>query len=78
MIYKYAEEITPSDSEDLSTKGTEAILVGGAGDLEVTLTGMEDGESVILKDLNAGEIYELDVKRVWNTDTTATDIVALY
>lgn len=78
MTYKYAESVTPDDSDDLSTKGTGAIMVGGSGDLAVTLTGMKDGDNVTLVDLNAGEIYELDVKRVWDTDTTATDIVALY
>ena len=71
-----ASAITPNDAEDIIA--TAGIYVGVSGDLRVTLAEMADGSHVTFTDLAAGIIHPLVVKRVWNTGTTATDIVAVY
>lgn len=72
--YGRAVAVTPNDSSDLSGV-TQAIYVGGAGDLHVT---MSDGSEVTFVGIDTGETLPLRVRRVYATDTTATDIVALY
>jgi len=71
-----AAAITPSDIEDIVP--TNGIYVGAAGDLEVTLKGMADGESIVFKGLVAGMIHPIRAKRIWSTNTTATNILAIY
>lgn len=76
--YMNALEVTPNDSEDLSYGSCKALLIGGAGNVNVTLLNMEDGESVLLTGLQAGQVIKVKAKRIWSASTTATDIVALY
>lgn len=71
--YKKAVAVTKSDATALRL--TEAVYVGGAGDLAVT---MEDGSVVTFAGLAAGTGLELAVTKVMSTNTTATLIVALY
>jgi len=71
-----AESITPSDVDDIDV--TEGLYLGTSGDVKITLTDMEDGTSVVLKGLQEGVIHPLRIKRIWNTDTTAEDIIAIY
>lgn len=71
-----AAAVTPSDTTDLSIYA-KALYIGTAGDLEVTLTNMDDGTSVVLADHPAG-YAPLQVKRVWAAGTAALDIVALF
>ena len=78
VVYKYGEAVTPSDSEDLSKPTPRAIYVGGTGDITVTLAAMADGEGITLKGISEGAILKIEAKRIWDTGTTATDIVALY
>lgn len=66
-----AEQVTPSDSGDLSTV-SRAIYVGGAGDLRVTLA---DGSDVIFRAAPVGW-HPVRARQIWATGTTATDIVA--
>ena len=66
--------VTPNDGANLS-ETTKAILLGVAGDLQVTLSGMKDGTSIVLP-CPAG-YNPLRVARVWATSTTATGIVGL-
>lgn len=70
-----AAEVTPDDDVDLAIYA-KSLYIGGAGDLVVTLTTMEDGTSVTFADHPAG-YAPLQVKRVWEA-TAATDIVALF
>jgi len=63
--------ITPSDDTDIQP--TRGILIGVAGNLEVTMVG---GTHLVLP-VPAG-YNPLQVKRIWAADTTATGIVALY
>jgi hypothetical protein len=62
--------ITPADS-DLSVP-TRGVWVGTPGDLRVTLV---NGGDVVLK--GAAGLIPIAVKRVWATNTTATNIVGL-
>ena len=62
--------ITPADS-DLSTP-TRGVWVGSPGDLRVTMVA---GGDVILK--GAVGLIPIAVKRVWATNTTASNIVGL-
>jgi len=71
-----AAAVTPSDTEDIVP--TNGIYVGAAGDLEVTLKGMADGESITFVGLAAGMIHPIRAKRIWAASTTATDIIAVY
>ncbi|MET3699349.1 hypothetical protein SAMN05877753_10212 [Bacillus oleivorans] len=71
--YKGASAVTPNDVGTIPE--TKGILVGGAGNIAVT---MKDGSSVTLTGLSAGTIYPLSVTQVNLTGTTATNIVALY
>ena len=65
--------VTPSDTVNLRPP-CRGLYVAGAGD--VALVGDDDHVEVFT--FAAGEIKPLGPKRVNNTDTTATGIVALY
>ena len=66
--------VTPSDGADLSNT-TRAIFVGGAGNLKVTTKG---GQTVTLSGVAAGSVLPIRVERIFATDTTATNIAALW
>ena len=51
-----------------------AVYVGVAGDANITV----GGESVVYKNLNAGQILQVQAENVLTASTTATDLVALY
>lgn len=68
-----AAAVTPNDSADLANSA-KALWVGVEGDVVVDTTGGQT--SVIFK--NVKGILPVSVKRVRSTNTTATDIVALY
>lgn len=66
--------VTPSDSTDLT--GARGVYVGGAGD--VALMALDDSTAVTFSGVLAGSILPVRVKRVMSTNTTATNIVAIY
>lgn len=68
-----AASVTPNDSTDI--RPTRALFVGAAGDIKVD---MALGTTLTFANVQAGSILPVQVKRVYSTDTTATDIVALY
>ena len=75
-----AAAVTPNDSADIS--GTEnrgvCIYIGsvaGGADIQVT---MESGNTVVFKGVTAGSFLPILVTRVWATNTTASEILALY
>lgn len=66
--------VTKSDSTILET--TRALYVGGAGDVAVIWA--DGGSAVTLSSVPAGTILPVQVTKVMSTNTTATNIVALY
>lgn len=68
-----AEVVTPHDTNNI--ENTRAVYVGGAGNLKILL--VNDTDPVTLVGVVAGSVLPIRVKRVYSTDTTATNIVAL-
>lgn len=74
--YTKAANVTPNDTTDL-TKVADALWVGGAGNIAVILEN--DTSEVVLNGAAAGQLIQnIRVKRVLATNTTATNIVALF
>jgi len=69
-----AAVITPNDSSELDIF-TRAIYVGGAGDIKVKMVG--SGDNITFVGVPAGSILPIRVRKVY-TDTTATNLIALY
>lgn len=74
--------VIPNDDEDVYFVGSEAdkvipcvLYVGTGGNLKVRTAG---GDDVIFYNLNDGTFLPVNVLRVFDTDTTATDVVALW
>ena len=61
---------------DLS-ENARSLYVGGAGDLRITAIRDTDEEYTTFANVNAGSILPIQVKRVWSTGTTATNIIGL-
>jgi len=78
-----AAAVIPNDTADIPSVSTQdgtgnngcVLYVGVAGDVKVTTAG---GDVVIFTGLLAGMFVPVQVLKVWATDTTATDIVALW
>lgn len=70
-----AAAVTPNDSADL-TFTTRGLYIGGAGDVKVDMAS--DGSAVTFVGCLAGTILPIRAERVYDTDTTATNIVALW
>lgn len=68
-------DVTPDDDTDLDDVA-RALYVGTTGDVELMLEGMD--AAVVLHDLAAGIWHPMMVKRVLDTNTTATDIAVGY
>lgn len=69
-----ASAVTPNDSTDLSTF-CRAIYIGGDGNVKLNTV---DGDTVTFVGLTAGSVLPVATARVHSTDTTATNIVALW
>ena len=67
--------ITPDDDNDLDSS-PRGIYLGTGGDLKVDM--LDDGSQIIFKNMIAGVIYPLRVKRVYLTNTSAADILGVY
>lgn len=52
-----------------------ALYIGGAGNLEVIMNG---GETIVFSGVLAGSMFPINVSQVLSSNTTATDIVALF
>lgn len=66
-------EVTPSDTTDLVTT-TSGLHVNGSGNVKVDTAFGQTRTLYLL----AGVSYPYELKRIHNTDTTATGIHALY
>jgi hypothetical protein len=75
--------VTPSDTSDIDFGGlvpnsldTGGVLyIGTGGDLKVTMIG---GQTVTFANVPNGAFMPIQVKRVWDTDTNADNIIALF
>jgi hypothetical protein len=76
-----AAAVTPSNTANIPvvTGGTSnngcVLYVGGAGNLRVTTVG---GNDVVFAGVAAGSFIPVQVVKVWATNTTATNILALW
>ncbi len=76
-----ASVVTPSNTANIPvvTGGTSnngcVLYVGGAGNLRVTTVG---GDDVVFASVAAGSFIPVQVVKVWATNTTATNILALW
>ena len=68
----FLTEVTPSDTQDLK-QTSRALNVGTSGVLRVTTAGGQQASIYVA----AGIAFPLRVTRVWQTGTTAEDIVAM-
>ena len=73
LVYAWGNAIVPDDAGAFMMV-TDALYVGGAGNLRVL---MAEGTDVTFIGVLAGTIYPLRVTRVYATNTTATNIVRL-
>ena len=67
--------VTPHDSTNLADVA-KALYVGGAGNVAILAAG--DSAAVTLVGVPAGTVLPIQTTRVNSTNTTATNIVALY
>lgn len=65
--------VTPSDTTVLNC---HSLFVGGAGNVAIQATG--DSAAVTLTGVLAGQILPISCGKVMSTNTTATNIVALF
>lgn len=66
--------ITPDDDADLIYP-TRALYVGTGGNINLLL--WDDSDPVILTNVLGGSCLPLNVKRIYATDTGASDLVGL-
>jgi hypothetical protein len=76
--YTLFKAITLSDTVDILTGLTDAIYVGTKGSTGTIVAVMEDGTTGTFVGVTAGTIYPLRVRRINNTTTDASNLVALY
>ncbi len=69
-----AQAVTPNDSADLAGL-SRALYIGSYGNANVD---MADGTTILFLGLSSGQILPIRAKRVRLTNTTATNIIALY
>jgi len=69
-----AAVITKSDTANLPASARR-IWVGGLGDVKVDTIG---GDTVTFTAVPAGTVLPVQVRKVYSTGTTATNMVALY
>ena len=66
--------VVPSDSSNLAHI-TRGLWVGFAGHVNVELT---DNVTVVFRNIQAGTLLPLQVRKVLSTSTTASGIVGVY
>ena len=70
----HAVTVTPNDVTGLATV-CRAVFVGTSGNLSVL---MANGSTAVFKNVSSGQLLPIQAARVNATNTTATDILALY
>jgi hypothetical protein len=74
ITFSRAVAITPNNSADLATP-VKAIITGTSGTLKVDMTGVGAGVTI---QVIAGQQYQISVKKVYATGTSATGIIGFY
>jgi hypothetical protein len=69
-----AVDVDPSTQETLAIPGA-VLYIGTGGDVKVDTVS---GDTVTFKNLADGSVLAVQVKKVYNTGTDASDIIALY
>lgn len=72
LPFTQAVAIVPDDVGAIQK--TQAVYVGGAGNLRVLMAGDQD---VVFVGVPAGAILPIAITRVWATNTTAATILGL-
>ena len=72
-IAQFAAAVTPDDTHQLDSESM--LFVGTGGDVAVVTVG---GNTVTFSNVGDGDILPVAVKKVMSTNTTASDIVALW
>lgn len=77
-----AVDVTPSDTLNIPSSSPDGVpnagnvlYVGTGGDLKVTTVA---GDDVTFVNIQGGSFLPIQVVKVWNTGTTADDILALW
>lgn len=72
MFPEDAAAVTPSDT---TTFEPSVVYVGGDGNVKVTTA---QGTDITFNGMYAGGVIPVRVKRVWATDTTATNMLRVF
>jgi hypothetical protein len=72
--YNVIRPLVPSNAHDIEHGLTDAVYIGGAG---VMVAVMPDGKAVPFT-TPAGQLLTVRIRRVQATNTTATQMLALY
>lgn len=78
-----AESITPNDASNVTIGGVAiegldsgvCLYIGVGGDIQVTMIG---GQVVLFENVADGSFLPIQVKKVWQSNTNASSILALY
>jgi len=73
--YEAAAAVTPSDTTVLDCEG---FYVGGGGNVAIVAKRTPNATAVTLTGCLAGNVYRIACSKIMATNTTATNIVALY
>lgn len=73
VFARSAWPVTPSDSVDLVGVTSAGLWVGTSGNIQVTLVS---GQIVLLNGVPTG-LLPILAKRIWSTNTTASNMVGL-
>jgi hypothetical protein len=74
-----AVTVTPSDAADLTIAPTRALFNGNAAVCNIAVRMADDGTTATtFVSVQPGQILPFQVKRVMSTNTTCTNILALY
>ena len=69
-----AVDVVPATLETLVIPGA-VLYIGTGGDIKVDTVS---GDTVTFKNVADGSVLAVQVKKVYNTGTSASDIIALY
>ena len=74
IIPNKAALVTPNNNANLTTPGS--LYVGGAGNIRVDTVG--GSEDVTFISVDAGTFVPIEVKKIYASGTTATNILVLW